>query len=184
MFHRRLQEIHSGKPCNSFFRSKEHDHSCTAADHDRIYKNPQCLYQSRLDRLVTFCCCRCTRCRPGTRLIGKQASLDPIHQYCTKTACCRLSKTEGFFEYPCKHTGKTSYVHHNDQDRDRKIAYRHHRNDHIQDLDCCIFAKHDHCRNCHKHNCRINRRNRKCIFERRNNRIADHLTDTAPADQT
>ena len=31
------------------------DKCCTAADHDRIHKYPERLYQSGFDRLVTFC---------------------------------------------------------------------------------------------------------------------------------
>ena len=90
MFHCRLQKIHSGKSCDFFFRCEEHDHCSTAADHDRIYKNTKCLYKSCLNRLITFCrCCR-TRCRAGTCLVGKQTSLDSIHQYCAETAGCRL----------------------------------------------------------------------------------------------
>ena len=183
MFHRRLQKIHSGKSCNFFFRGKKHDHCSTAADYDRIDKYSKCLYQSCFDRLITFCrSCR-TRSRTRACLIGKKSSFDSIHQYRPETTGCHLSKSKCFLKDSCKNARNTADIHHNDQNRDCKINNCHYRHDHIQDLDRRILTKYDHCCNCNKHNRRIDWRNGKCIFKRRNNGITDHLTDTTPADQ-
>ena len=159
MFHCRLQKIHSGKSCDFFFRCEEHDHCSTAADHDRIYKNTKCLYKSCLNRLITFCrCCR-TRSRSGTCFIRKQSTFDSIHKDCANTTRCCLSKSKRFLEDPCKNPRQTSDIHHNDQNRDCKITYRHNRHYHIQDLNCRIFTKHDHSSHSNKYYRRIDRRN-------------------------
>ena len=159
MFHSCLQKIHSGKSGNFLFRCKQHDKCRAAADHDRIDKYPEGLYQSGFDRLITFCCCRRTWSRSGTCFIGKQSAFDSIHKYSTKSAGCCLSKSKRFLEDPCKNPRQTSDIHHNDQNRDCKIAYRHDRYYHIQDLNCRIFTKHNHSSHSNKYYRRIDRRN-------------------------
>ena len=152
MLHRSLQKIHSGKSCDLFFRSQKHDHCCTAADHDRIYKNSKCLNQPCLNRLITFrCCCR-AGCRSGACFIRKKSSLNSIHQYRTKASCCRLAKSKGLLENSSKNSRKSSKIHYDDQYRNCKIAHRHHRHDHIQNLHRCILSKYDHRSNRNKYN--------------------------------
>ena len=159
MFHSRLQKIHAGKSCNFFFRRKQHNKCCAAADHDRIDKYTERLNQSGFDRLITFrCCCR-TRSRPGACFIRKQSTFDSIHKDCAKTTRCCLSKSKRFLEDPCKNPRQTSDIHHNDQNRDCKITYCHDRHYHIQDLNCRIFTKHNHSSHSNKYYRRIDRRN-------------------------
>ena len=111
--------------------------------------------------------------------------LIPFIRTAPKTAGCCLSESKCFLKNSCKNTRQTSKIHHNDQNRDCKIAYRHDRHYHIQDLNCRIFTKHYH--SSHSNNVLPSYRSAEWkmhFLNEETNRIADHLTDTAPADQT
>lgn len=65
-----------------------------------------------------------------------------------------------------------------------KVASGHHRYHNIQAFDGCILAQHDDGCQHHQHHRRAQLRQRKRIIKRLAYRVADHLADAAPTDQT
>ena len=183
IMHGSLKKFHSGKPLYQIFRGQKHDHSCTAADHDRIHKYTQGLDKSGFYRTVTFCCRCCTGSGAASRLIGKKASFYSVHQHDAKSAGNSLTKSESFFKNPFKYSRHTSKICKYNKQRDHKIKHCHHRHQKIQNFNRCILPKHDHSCDHYQHDGSIHRRNIKSIFERRRDGIADNLTDPTPADQ-
>ena len=71
----------------------------------------------------------------------------------------------------------------NDNDSKNKVCTCHDWNHDVQNFYSCIFPKYNNCSKNNKDDGRCQWRDGKCIFKGRGNRIADYLTDAAPADK-
>ena len=178
-----LQKVHARKSFRDLLRHQQHQKGRATADHHRIDQHAQCLHKAHLDRVVALCGGSCTGCRTAARFVGEQAALDTVHQHSTKAASHGLPQTERFRKDAPEHRRELGQVEQHDAHGDDKIAHRHDGHHHVQTFHGGILAQHDHRRNGREHQCGSKRRNMERIFKRGTDRVGDHLTDAAPADE-
>ena len=85
---------------------------------------------------------------------------------------------------PASFENSASNIFQDNKYRDRKIADRHNRYDHVKHFYRRIFPKDDHRRDRNQYDRCVEWRDAKCIFKGRCHGIADDLADAAPADQS
>ena len=183
VFHRGLQQVHALEAGDRVLRSEQQEHGGTGADHDRVNEHAERLYEPDLHGMIRQGCRRGAGRRAGASLVGEKPSLYAVHQHGSEAASNCLAQSEGFFEDPGEDAGKLSEIEHDQKNRHEKIASCHNRHHHVEHLHGGIFPKHDNSGKHYENDGSADCRNMECVFEGGGNAVADHLADTAPADQ-